>query len=92
MLVFNKQVDLTAHLKTISSSETTFGFVPTMGALHQGHLSLLKKAIQENKDARVIKEIAIKNGMITFDDSYSRLLRKKLTTLEECIMNKEIIN
>ncbi len=48
MLVFNKQVDLTAHLKTISSSETTFGFVPTMGALHQGHLSLLKKAIQEN--------------------------------------------
>lgn len=52
----------------------------------------VKKAIQENKDARVIKEIAIKNGMITFDDSYSRLLRKKLTTLEECIMNKEIIN
>ena len=56
------------------------------------HNDDVKKAIQENKDARVIKEIAIKNGMITFDDSYSRLLRKKLTTLEECIMNKEIIN
>lgn len=52
----------------------------------------VKNAIQESKEAKTIKEIAIKNGMITFDDSYSRLLRKKLTTLEECIMNKEIIN
>ena len=48
MLVFNKKVDLAAHLKTISTQETSIGLVPTMGALHQGHLSLLKESIKNN--------------------------------------------
>ena len=48
MLVFNKKVELIAHLKTISKQETSIGFVPTMGALHQGHLSLLKESIKNN--------------------------------------------
>lgn len=48
MLVFNKKVDLVAHLKTISTQETSIGLVPTMGALHQGHLSLLKESIKNN--------------------------------------------
>ena len=36
--------------------------------------------------------MAIKNGMITFEDSYSRLIEDKITTLEECMMNKEILS
>lgn len=52
----------------------------------------IKNAIQQNKEAKFIKEIGIKNGMITFDNSYERLLKNKITTLEECIINKEIIN
>ena len=49
MLIFNRQEDLKNHLKSVSDQNTTIGFVPTMGALHQGHLSLIKNSLAENK-------------------------------------------
>jgi pantoate--beta-alanine ligase len=48
MLIFNKKSDLTAHLKAVASQKTKIGFVPTMGALHQGHLSLMKESLKNN--------------------------------------------
>ncbi len=48
MHIFTKQVDLKAHLKAVSKPNTTIGFVPTMGALHAGHLSLLEESIGNN--------------------------------------------
>jgi len=48
MLIFNNKVDLNKHLQSISSTNSTVGFVPTMGALHEGHLSLLRMALANN--------------------------------------------
>jgi len=53
MLIFNNKLDLIKHLKGIRNQNLTIGFVPTMGALHKGHLSLLEQSIQNN-DTTVI--------------------------------------
>lgn len=48
MFVFTKKADLRVHLQKIQSQNSTIGFVPTMGALHLGHLSLMKESLQHN--------------------------------------------
>ena len=48
MLLFNNKVDLNKHLQNIGSKNTAIGFVPTMGALHEGHLSLLTTSLANN--------------------------------------------
>ncbi len=48
MLIFETQLALIEHLKENTDSTNTLGFVPTMGALHQGHLSLVELSLANN--------------------------------------------
>lgn len=41
-------IDLKQELRKIRSENKTVGFVPTMGALHEGHISLIKEARKDN--------------------------------------------
>ena len=47
MLVFERKADLTKYLAQQRQAGRTIGLVPTMGALHQGHLSLIKESSEK---------------------------------------------
>jgi pantoate--beta-alanine ligase len=47
MLIFNKVEDLRKYLDQVKENAKSIGFIPTMGALHEGHISLIKAARQK---------------------------------------------
>jgi pantoate--beta-alanine ligase len=53
MHIFYEKVALIDHLNSIRTKHSTIGFVPTMGALHQGHLALMQKSLLENQNTVV---------------------------------------
>ena len=79
MEVFQTVLSLQAVLTNLSGS---VGFVPTMGSLHQGHLSLIKKALEENTHLT----ISIFVNPTQFEDptdfeKYPRSLEKDLSMI-----------
>jgi pantoate--beta-alanine ligase len=90
MLVFNKKSDLKAFLEPFITKKTTIGFVPTMGALHDGHLSLISKSVLEN--TKTIVSIFVNPTQFNnLDDlkKYPRTLEKDIEKI--ATLNNEII-
>lgn len=46
MLIFRTKSDVQRHLNAFNRAENKIGFVPTMGALHQGHISLIDESVK----------------------------------------------
>lgn len=44
MVIFKRAADIRAYLLSIRQKGVAIGFIPTMGALHQGHVSLLEES------------------------------------------------
>ncbi|MEX2459213.1 MAG: pantoate--beta-alanine ligase [Actinomycetota bacterium] len=83
MEVIESGPKLRAHLDDARQGGRSVGFVPTMGALHDGHLSLMRRARQETD----VVAISIFVNPLQFGDaadlaSYPRLLEHDLRLAE----------
>ncbi len=85
MKIFEKVVDLQNELFEVRRQGKTVGLVPTMGALHDGHASLVRQSVQQND----VTVVSVFLNPTQFNDKgdldrYPRTLNADCKLLEAC--------
>ena len=85
MKLFRSIVELQNELFEVRKEGKTVGLVPTMGALHEGHASLVKRSVKEND----VTVVSVFLNPTQFNDKndlerYPRTLDADCSLLEEC--------
>ncbi|MEP1489894.1 MAG: pantoate--beta-alanine ligase [Algibacter sp.] len=83
MKIFTEKEAITEQIDAYRAKQLTIGFVPTMGALHHGHLALVQKALNNND----IVVVSVFVNPTQFDNSedlkkYPRTLENDVELLE----------
>ncbi|MHA6279211.1 pantoate--beta-alanine ligase [Salinimicrobium sp. CAU 1759] len=90
MQIFKEKEALKKQVKALKNDRKSIGFVPTMGALHEGHLSLIDQALKTCD--RVVVSIFV--NPTQFDnpedlDKYPRTLEKDVEHIKK--LSEEVI-
>ena len=84
MQIFKEKEALKKQVRALKNDQKTIGFVPTMGALHEGHLSLVEQALKTCD--KVVVSIFV--NPTQFDnpedlDKYPRTLERDVAQIKE---------
>ncbi len=91
-LILKKLTDWQTQKKKISTQGSTLGFVPTMGHLHEGHFSLIRKSQEDNQETLVSIFVNPTQFNCSEDlDSYPQTLADDLKNLRELSVNYILI-
>jgi pantoate--beta-alanine ligase len=92
MKIFETISSTQDHIQSLTDKHLRIGFVPTMGALHEGHLSLVRRALREND--HVVVSIFVNPVQFNNPDdlkNYPRDLTADVQLLEPLLKDDDII-